>query len=134
MQTLSDNSPPIKKLKPHESEIFHIKPAEPNSPQYIGSDLHFSCGFEVKAFDWGERHVNVSLKNDYKKKGSIFVYIPESKGLDKAIVEVNDDESSQFEIVAKPSFGGNLCGRVLQVNIEIEGSGTKNDGLVSIHW
>jgi hypothetical protein len=87
VKTLVDNSPLIKKLTPHETEIFHIKPADPTRPQYIGSNLHFSCGFEVATFDWGDHHVKVCLKNDYKKKGAVYVhvYLPESKGLDNAL-------------------------------------------------
>lgn len=134
-QALSDNSPLIKKLEPHETEIFHIKPAQPNRPQYIGSDLHFSCGFEVDLFDWSNNSVKVQLKNDYKKKGSIFVYIPESKGLDRSVVvKVNDNETGNYDTVARPSMGDNCAGRVLRVYIEIEGSGAKNDGFVFIKW
>lgn len=134
LKTLVDNNPLIKKLKPHETEIFHIKPAEPTRPQYIGSDLHFSCGFEVDLFDWSDRHVTVCLKNDYKKKGSIFVYLPERKTLDKAAITVNGKAAGHVEIVARPSIGEH-CGRVLRVYIEIEGSGVNHDdGLVSIRW
>jgi len=133
IKTLVDNKPLIKKLKSHESEILHIKPANPTRPQYIGSDLHFSCGFEVKSFDWGDNHVSVHLKNDYKKKGSIFVYLSESKGLDKAAVTVNS-KHVYFEVVARPSIGKNCDGRVLRVKTEIEGTGVESDGLVSIRW
>jgi len=132
-QTLVDNNPLIKKLKPHETEIFHIKPAEPTRPQYIGSNLHFSCGFEVKSFDWSAHRVTVCLKNDYKKKGSIFVYIPESEGLNEAAATANG-KTGHVEIVARPSIGENYEGRVLRVYIEIEGSGDPDDGLASIHW
>ncbi|KAL7540605.1 hypothetical protein ACHAXR_010246 [Thalassiosira sp. AJA248-18] len=131
-QTLVDNNPLIKKLKPHETEIFHLKAAEPTRPQYIGSDLHFSCGFEVASFDWSVRdHVRVCLKNDYKRKGSIFVYLPESKGLDKAAITVNG-APAQVEIVARPSFGDGCEGRVIRVDVTIEGSGVKGDGVVLI--
>ena len=133
-QTLVDNSPLIKRLKPHETEIFHIKPAEPTRPQYIGSDLHFSCGFEVDTFDWSDNSVTVRLKNDYKKKGSIYVYIPECKGLDKAVVKLNGEQTAHFDTVARPSIDERCGGRVLQVCVEIEGSGNSNDGLISISW
>ncbi|KAL9190710.1 hypothetical protein ACHAXT_000416 [Thalassiosira profunda] len=132
-QTLVDNSPLIKKLSPHETEIFHIKPANPTRPQYIGSDLHFSCGFEVVSFDWSARHVEVRLKNDYKKKGSIYVYIPKSEGLHKAAVTVNGDPG-ELEVVAKPSIGKAGEGRVLRVPIEIKGTKGDGDGMVSISW
>ena len=134
LQTLVDNNPLIKKLKPHETEIFHIKPADPTRPQYIGSNLHFSCGFEVQTFDWSGNHVEVCLKNDYKKKGSIYVYLPESKGLDNATVAVNG-KPGQVDIVARPTIGEDNNGRVVQVSIEIQGiGGADGDGEVSIRW
>ena len=129
-KTLLDNDPLIKKLKPHATEIFHIKPAEPNRPQYIGSDLHYSCGFEVDSFDWGDCHVGISLKNDYKKRGSIFLYIPERDGLDRATVTVNG-KPGRVEIVARPLMGENCGGRVVRVYV---GIGPNEDGVVSIIW
>ena len=97
--------------------------------------MHFSCGFEVDTFDCSDNSVKVKLKNGYKKKGSIFLYIPESKGLDiSVVVKVNDNKPGNYDTVAKPSMGDNRAGRVLRAYIEIEGSGAKNDGLVSINW
>jgi len=125
-QSLVDNSPLIKKLKPHETEILHIKPADPTRPQYIGSNLHFSCGFEVESFDWSANHFSVCLKNDYEKKGSIFVYIPEPDF-------TATGKAGHVEIVARPSIGDNCNGIVLRVDVEIQGSGDE-DGLVVIHW
>ncbi len=130
VKTLLDNNPLVKKLKPHATEIFHIKPADPTRPQYIGSDLHFSCGFEVDAFDRSDRHVKVYLKNDYKRQGSIFLYLPESDGLNRAAVMVNG-KPGIVEIVARPSMGENCVGRVLRVYVE---TGPNEDGLVSILW
>merc|ERR1712194_184601 len=131
-QTLVEDQPLIKKLRPHATEIFHIKPATPARPQYIGSNLHFSCGFEVERFEWSERHVSVRLKNTHKKTGFVVLYLPERHELDAAVVAVNDEPGS-FEIVARPSIGG-IQGRVIRVHTEIEGSGIKSDGLVSIRW
>jgi len=95
--------------------------------------LHFSCGFEVKSFDWDHRSATVALKNDYKKKGSVFVYLPESKGLDNVVINVNG-KPGRADIVAKPSLGESYHGRVLRVYTEIKGSGVKHDGLVSMSW
>ena len=133
-QTLVDNNPLIKKLQPHQTEVFHIKPADPTRPQYIGSDLHFSCGFEVSSFDWSDHHVFVTLKNEYKRTGSIFVYLPERNGVDKAVFTVNGKPGSRVDIVAKPSIGENCEGRVVRVYVDIEASGADEDGNVSIRW
>lgn len=120
-------------LRPHETEIFHIKPADPQRPQYIGSDLHFSCGFEVDSFDWSDHHVKVLLKNDFHKKGSIFLYIPESEHLNNALAAVSG-KPGYFEVAARPLTGENCGGRVLRVYVEIEGSNNNEDGCVSIRW
>lgn len=129
-KTLEENDPLIKKLKPHATEIFHIKPAEPTRPQYIGSDLHFSCGYEVNSFDWGDCSVKISLKNDYIKEGSVVVYVPESDGLNRAAVTVNG-KPGKFDVVAKTLMGENCGGSVLRVYVS---TGTIDDGLVSINW
>lgn len=73
------------------------------------------------------------LKNDYQKKGSIYIYIPESEGVNKAAVNVNGKQSS-FELVAKPSIGENGDGSVVRVRVEIEGTKGDDDGSVSIRW
>lgn len=131
-QILASNNPLIKKLKPHESEILHIKPADPSRPQYIGSDLHFSCGFEVLSFRWSDRQVIIQLKNEYKRKGSIFIYLPGEKVLENSTATVNG-KSVAKEIVARPSIGSSP-GSVLRVDVQIEGSRGESDGLVSITW
>jgi hypothetical protein len=74
--------------------------------------------------------VKVFLKNDYKRQGSIFLYLPEDDGLNRAAVTVNG-KPSRVEIVARPSMGHNCVGRVLRVYVE---TGPNEDGLVSIVW
>ncbi len=70
------------------------------------------------------------MKNDYKKQGSIFLYIPERDGLDRAAVTVNG-KPGRVEIVARPSMGESCGGRVLRVYV---GTGPNEDGVVSIIW
>lgn len=136
LQTLDNKDPLIKRLAPHETEIFHIKPANPTRPQYIGSDLHFSCGFEVNFFEWDDSSVKLSLKNDYEKSGSVFLYLPES---DNQIAATVNGQSSQVEIVAKPAIHNdksNECnvGRIVKVKVHIAGSQTDSDGKIEISW
>lgn len=92
--------------------------------------MHFSCGFEVNSSHWSDRHVRICLRNDYKRQGSIFLYLPERDGLNRAAVTVNG-KPGLVEIVARPSMGENFSGRVLQVYFE---TGPHEDGLVSILW
>mmetsp|Transcript_6450 Transcript_6450/g.10487 ORF Transcript_6450/g.10487 Transcript_6450/m.10487 type:complete len:1168 (+) Transcript_6450:171-3674(+) len=129
-ETLVDNSPLVKKLESHQTEIFHIKPADPTSCQYIGSDLHFSCGFEVASFEAGAKRVLIELKNNYAKKGSVYLYLPDGKKFDNATVEVNGTASS-MEVIARPTLGGN-DGVVVRIPVVITGTGEGKDGVVSI--
>lgn len=67
-----------RKLNAHETEIFHVKAVTPETPQYIGSDLHFSCGKEVRSFRvLSNNIVLISLDTTYHRMGHIFVYIPQ---------------------------------------------------------
>ena len=137
-QTLLDNDPLIKRLAPHETEIFHIKPANPSRPQYIGSDLHFSCGFEVLSFQCGPKYVNLSLKNNYKKSGSVFIFIPQSGSDDSIAAQVNG-KSGVVEIVARPAINNgksesSYTGTVIKVKVQITGARTEPDGEIKISW
>lgn len=132
--TFLDGSPMMTTLRPHATEILHIKPVDYMRPQYIGSDLHFSCGFEVKTFEWTDESVRVTLKNDYKKRGSVYLFLPERVGLDRASVYVCG-RSSRFETVARPSIGHAANqGRVIRIRVEIVANGEEDDGKVSIKW
>ena len=132
--TLLDGSPLMTTLRPHATEILHVKPVDPSRPQYVGSDLHFSCGFEVKTFEWSDKSVRVILKNDYKKCGSVYLFLPERVGIDRASVHVCG-RPSRFETVARPSIGPDAHqGRVIRVGVEIVANGEEDDGEVSIKW
>ena len=73
------------------------------------------------------------MKNDYNKKGSVYIYIPESERLNNAVVAVNG-KPAYFEVAARPSMDGNCAGRVIRVHVEIKGSNDNEDGVVSIRW
>ncbi len=145
LKTLVCNHPLVKMLAPHETEIFHIKPANPTRPQYIGSDLHFSCGFEVRNFEWSERIVKIQLKNDYEKKGSIFVFLPGGSVVDegklrKCSISVNGEVTTDWHVIANPKIGMHsegshepthyYYGKVIKVQVSIAGSGEDGDGIV----
>ena len=132
--TLLDGSPLMTTLRPHATEILHVKPVDATRPQYIGSDLHFSCGFEVKAFEWTDGSVRVTLKNEYEKRGSIYLFLPGRVGLDRASVSVCG-RSSSFETVASPSIGHAANqSRVIRIRVEVAANGEEDDGKVSIKW
>jgi len=72
----------------------------------------------------------IELKNNYAKKGSVYLYLPVGKKFDNATVEVNGAEGS-MEIIARPTLRGNE-GVVVRVPVVIKGTGEENDGVVSI--
>jgi len=148
-QALVGNDPLVKKLAPHETEIFHIKPANPTRPQYIGSDLHFSCGFEVQNFEWSERSVKIELKNEYEKKGSIFVYLPGGRGdgekkLENLSITVNGTVTPDWCVIAKPKIGVHSAGspkpthyyhgNIVKVQVSVAGSSGDGDGIVHFNF
>jgi hypothetical protein len=73
------------------------------------------------------------LKNDYKKQGSIFVYIPESvpRATDWTAAVTVNGKPGRVEILARPLMGENCGGVVVRVCIR---TGANEDGVVSIIW
>mgnify|MGYP005846796759 CR=1 FL=1 len=127
-----------KHLGPHETEIFHIKPVTPNRPQYIGSDIHFSCGHEVDLFHCGKNLLTIQLSTDYKRAGHIFVFLPVvNTGQVKATCA---GEPALWTIVGNtPQLGDQrsptrLLGRVLQIAVTIEANGRDQDGRVMLEF
>ena len=122
----------------NSQEIFHIKPVEPHNPQYLGSDLHFSCGHEVNIFHAQENLLTIQLQTDYHRIGHIFVFVP--------IVSTSQvkatccGEPSRWTVVGStPHVGENGCpshvsGRVLQIEVACHGDGRDNDGLVTLEY
>lgn len=41
-------------VPPHSARLYALRIFTPDRPQYIGSDLHFSCGMEVSSLRWWE--------------------------------------------------------------------------------
>lgn len=80
---------------PHDTEIFHLKPVLVDRPQYIGSTLHFSCGFEVKTFEYKKKTLILKLKDNCKGTGCIFLFIPGDGNDIKASLSSADAETSR---------------------------------------
>ena len=129
-------------LKPHETEIYHIKPVTPGSTQYIGSDLHFSCGKEVRSFRIApdENKLYIRLVTTYHRTGSVFVFIPRTD-LDQIQIWVTGQKlqrrCSAVGNVPKASNNGIhhlLAGQVVQIPIEIFSDKRENDGEIEIMY
>ena len=121
-----------KMLDPHETEVFHVKPVK-DEPQYIGSDIHFTCGFEVRYFKTdGCNQVEVAFKSEWRRSGYAFLFIPSSsKGPIRASV---NGRSGNFDVIAEPSLGDSKLGRVVRVWITIRGDGKNEDGIVVLKF
>jgi alpha-galactosidase len=133
------NQYPIsQRLQSHETEIFHIRKVTPRTPQYVGSDLHFSCGHEVLSFDTSEKNrVKISLKTELSRVGHIFVFIPT---IDVSHVQVNvAGESSRWSVIGsvpdrEASVSSHCCGRIIRAMVIIHSNNSENDGHIVIDY
>lgn len=85
----------IPSVPSHSCRLIACSMMQTNVFQYIGSNLHFSCGYEIESitrratFDSPTRsnHIDIVFKSGYLKSGSwggnIIVYLPCEKTLDK---------------------------------------------------
>lgn len=122
-----------KRLGPHESEILHVKPVCGHKPQYIGSNLHFSCGYEVQTFQATQDSVEIQLKTENKRNGFVYLFLPTEPAAPK--VRMNG-KSVVAEIVAKTprtDHGKTIYhGTVIKVGVEIKADKSSEDGLVKV--
>lgn len=114
-----------RKLRAHESEIFHIKRVTANSPQYIGSDIHFTCGYEVRSFRYGDNQLSIVLRSNYDRQGFIFVYIPRVN-VSEVVKVVNG-----FSIVGTVPVNGKVVGRIIRIPVALH---SRTGGNITIHY
>jgi hypothetical protein len=133
----SSNPGPLSRhLGKHQTEIFHIKAVTPSNPQYIGSDLHFSCGHEVLSFDCIEKNkVTINLKTALNRVGHVFLFVPT---MDTSHVRVSVAEMpARWSVVGcTPIEGGasHGCGRILRIMAVVHGDGTEKDGKIVVDY
>jgi Melibiase len=118
-----------KLLGPHETEVFHIKPVTPDLPQYIGSDLHFSCGVEVVSFGPSTKNKNqaqLMLKTTVERAGNCFLYIP-VVDTRHVRVTVAGQPTRRWTVVGNvplQSHPSRACGRILRIPVDINPNGS----------
>jgi len=127
-----------KKLSPHATEIFHIKPVTPDTPQYVGSDLHFSCGRELLSFRHSSRNrLVLRLGTDYRRSGCIYVFIPRAS-TSNVRVTIRGEAARWTTIGNVPKVNDNgsprLLGRVIGIPVVVKADGTNKDGQIDIHF
>jgi Melibiase len=133
----SNSSHPIsRRLQSHDTEIFHIRKVIPGKPQYVGSDLHFSCGHEVLNFDATEQNrVTICLKTELARVGHIFLFIP--------VVDTSHVQCFMAGTPCRWSVFGNVpdedgtarcCGRIIRVMVIIHADKSERDGQVAVEF
>jgi Melibiase len=128
--------PITRRLLAHETEIFHIRKVTPGKPQYVGSDLHFSCGHEVLSFDDSEKNrVAIALKTELSRVGHLFLFIPI---VDTSHVQVSVAGSpSRWSVIGNvPDEDGSphCCGRIIRVMVVVHGDRSERDGEVVVDY
>ncbi len=137
----SKNQPNMlsKRLFAHESEIFHVKAVKPNEPQYIGSDIHFSCGYEIKQFTLAPHTMVIKFKNYYKRSGFIYIYVP-FHGNKREVQILFDNEEQVPSIMCSIPFlnddGSSLhnAGRVMKIWVEIPGNCDEDKAILTVTY
>ena len=134
-----------RRLGPHETEIYHIKPVTPNSPQYVGSDLHFSCGkevhrFEVKSMERGGCNgtvVEIQLNPAFNRVGHVFLYLPLTQ-TEHVRVKVNNEAGHWSVVGNTPQVGSNgsprLVGLVIRIMVVVHADESPHDGKIQVSF
>jgi hypothetical protein len=126
-----------KKLAAHETEIFHSKPVTPHTPQYIGSDLHFSCGQEVRLFRISKNTIHISLKTAYNRVGHVFVFVP-TQNSDRIRATVNGAKGRWNTVGNTPKVNENgsprLLGRIIRIMVVVHADGSPHDGQIQLDF
>lgn len=132
-----------RRLGPHETEIFHIRAVTPGIPQYVGSDLHFSCGHEVLSFlvhPSPAHKVEIQLKTDLNRVGHIYLFLP---AVDTRHIQVTVGGQSPGRWTAVgnvPSPGGatvgsyQCIGRIVRIMVVVHGDQSDCDGLIQVEY
>ena len=104
-----------KRLVAHETEIFHLREVTPDMPQYIGSDIHFSCGKELVTFEVTKNSVKLCLRKSFSRRGHIYLFIPRHD-LSNLAVHTNGQTGS-FRVVGNtpgPPGSHSCIGRIVR--------------------
>lgn len=135
----ASNQPLLSKLLgPHETEIFHVKPVTPQKPQYLGSDIHFSCGQEVDLFQAEKNRLTIQLRTEYYRAGHIFVFVPVTNT--SHVKATCADQPCRSSVVGNtPQYSDGrgpspMLGRVIQVAIIVHGDRREMDGKIIIDF
>eukprot|EP00536_Pseudo-nitzschia_multiseries_P008284 jgi/Psemu1/325132/estExt_fgenesh1_pg.C_2090008 len=144
-----DPYPITKHLLAHETEIFHIRKVTPSKPQYVGSDIHFSCGHEVLSFDASssssssssnQNSVTIRLKTELKRTGHVYLFVPV---VDASHVKVTmAGKATRWSVICNvpddqdhnPNLVSHCCGRILRIEVVVHADGSESDGEIVVEY
>ena len=134
-----DSAYPIsQQLLAHETEIFHIRKVTPSKPQYVGSDIHFSCGYEVLSFYTAPSKVTIRLKHELKRVGHVYLFIPV---VDTSHVEVTvAGKSTRWSVICnvpddrEEGVISHCCGRIIRISVVVKADGSEKDGEIVVNY
>lgn len=125
-------------FRPHQSEIFHVKAVTPQIPQYVGGDIHFTCGYEVAEFRTDVRgEVFLRMKTYAAREGFVFLYLPtgDDGKVGNGIRVMTNGRTTKTAVVGRVPLSSSTslyAGVVVRVLVEIRADGTKGDGTVTV--
>lgn len=124
-----------KLLQSHETEIFHLKAVDPTRPEYLGSSIHFSCGYEVSKIDKTSDQIVVQFRKNLYRLGYVYLYIPRPK-VDEIEVNVAGTAVALEAVGNTPNYKSQnkLVGRVIRFEVVIRGDGSPRDGEVVVKF
>jgi hypothetical protein len=124
-----------KLMQVHETEIFHIKTVNPSMPEYLGSAIHFSCGYEVSSVEKTSDQISIQLRKTFYRLGHVYLYIPRPK-VDEIELMVGGKKAT-FDAFGNTPDAENpqrLIGRVIRFNVIVRGDGSPNDGEIVVKF
>lgn len=124
-----------KLLQSHETEIFHLKAVNPTVPEYLGSTIHFSCGYEVTKVEKLSDQISIHLRQSFYRLGHVFVYIPK-QNLEDVHVTVSG-ETAEFDAHGNTPDAENerkLIGRVIRFTAIVRADGSSDDGKIKVQF
>jgi hypothetical protein len=106
---------------------------------FKGSDLHFSCGAEVRLFKILANCVFIQLNSNYRRSGYIFVFIPRVNVENVVQVTVSNVRALWSVVGNTPqripqSDSPRIVGRVIRIAVMITSDGRPHDGEVKIKY
>jgi hypothetical protein len=132
----SSPHPISQRLLSHETEIFHIRKVTLGKPQYVGSDLHFSCGHEVLSYDMSQKNqVKITLKTELSRVGHVFLFIPTADTSHfKVSVAGKPSRWSVIGNVPEEDGPSHCCGRIIRIMVVIHGDKSEGDGEIVVDF